>query len=322
LRNAPRVGLTLGDPGGIGPEILIKAAVRGIRGAVVTVFGSARVLRHHARRLHLTLPPGAFRTVDIDNVPRPYFGRRPEVAGPASIAYLDAAFEAYRRGEIDALVTGPINKESWHQAGCRCPGQTEFCAEQTGAKNFCMLMTGRVFRIALLSTHLSLREALRKLTPRAVMEKGRLVDSEFRRLGIGRPRIACAAVNPHAGESGAFGTEEIRVLTPALERLRGEGIAVEGPIAPEVLFRQAALNRNRWDVILAMYHDQAMIPLKLIDFRHGTNVTLGLPLIRTSPDHGTAFDIVGKGVADPSSLVCAIRLASDWTKKRWKSKRN
>ncbi len=309
----PKLGITLGDPGGIGPEVLLKALQK-TSGRYI-VFGSMKVLRHHSSRLKIPLDSSRLEVVDIDNVPRPYFGPAPETAGRASIDYLETAFEYFRRGRVNAIVTGPIHKESWHASGFHYPGQTEYCAKKTGTSDFCMLMAGKKFKIALLSTHLSLRDAMRQVKRKKIADKIRLIHREFVKLGCSHPRIGCAALNPHAGEKGAFGAEEINDIEPALKELREEGIEVEGPIAPEVIFRVAA-TRASWDVILAMYHDQAMIPLKLLEFESSANVTLGLPLIRTSPDHGTAFDIAGKGVADPGSMIYAMRLASDWTNRR------
>ena len=223
-----------------------------------------------------------------------------------------------REGQIDSLVTGPIQKESWHRAGYPYAGQTEYCAAQAGVADYCMLMAGSHFRIGLLSTHLSLTDALRQIRRDLIVEKVRLIDREFRKLGFLHPRIACTALNPHAGENGAFGSEEQKEIEPAILELRESGILVDGPIAPEVVFRVAA-SQDKWDVILSMFHDQAMIPLKLLDFENSANVTLGLPFIRTSPDHGTAFDIAGKGIANPGSMMYAIDLAADWTRKRWEA---
>jgi len=316
LPASPRIGITIGDPGGIGSEVLLKV-LRQTRAKFI-LFGSARVLLDHSRKLKIPFDRSRFEIVDIDNVPKPFFGARPEISGKASLEYVDRAFQAYEEGKIDGIVTGPIHKESWHTAGFLYPGQTEYCAEKTGTTDFCMLMAGKRFRIALLSTHISLNDSLRKVKQSAILQKLRLLNREFRRLGFDTPRIGCAALNPHAGEKGAFGKEEIDQIGPALEQAAKEGILVEGPIAPEVIFRVAA-NAKKWDVILAMYHDQAMIPLKLLDFENSANVTLGLPLIRTSPDHGTAFDIAGRGVANPGSMKYAIRLASDWTRKRMKN---
>jgi 4-hydroxythreonine-4-phosphate dehydrogenase len=313
LQLHPRIGITLGDPGGIGPEILLKALQK--TSGRYTIFGSLRVLLHHAKHLKLPFDPSDLDIVDIDNVPRPYFGPAPEISGQASIDYLNEAFKHFRRGSIDAIVTGPIHKESWHKSGYDYPGQTEYCAHETGTTDYCMLMAGKKFRIALLSTHVSLKDALREVRHKKIVKKIKLIYREFVQLGVTNPRIACAAVNPHAGEKGAFGQEEMNEIEPALKEVRRGGIPVEGPIAPEVVFRMA-VTKSSWDVILAMYHDQAMIPLKLLEFENSANVTLGLPLIRTSPDHGTAFDIAGRGIAHPGSMIFAMRLAADWTKRR------
>jgi 4-phospho-D-threonate 3-dehydrogenase / 4-phospho-D-erythronate 3-dehydrogenase len=274
------------------------------------IFGSAKVLSYHSK--HLKIPPPGKRAqiIDIDNISKPYFGPSPQQSGKASVEYLERAFEFYRDGKIDSLVTGPIQKESWHVAGYKYPGQTEYCAEKTGSKKYCMLMAGETFRIALLSTHLPLQQALNKVRTENILEQLRLLDSEFRKFGYKLPKIGVAAVNPHAGEAGILGDDESRTIIPAVEQAKSEGIAVEGPIAPEVIFRVAA-RKKPWDVILAMYHDQAMIPLKLVDFERSANITLGLPLIRTSPDHGTAFDIAGKGKAEAGSMVYAIKIARE-----------
>jgi 4-hydroxythreonine-4-phosphate dehydrogenase len=278
------------------------------------IFGSARVLRFHSTKLGIPFSEKKFQIVDIDNIPKPYFGPMPEVSGPASIEYLERAFAEFKAGKITSLVTGPIQKESWHKTGFKYPGQTEFCAEKTGSENFCMLMAGKTFRIALLSTHLPLSDALQEIKTDNILRSLRLLNSEFKKFGVKKPKIGVAALNPHAGEAGILGRQETEIITPALKLAASEGILVEGPIAPEVIFRIAA-HQKKWDVILAMYHDQAMIPLKLLDFEQSANVTLGLPLIRTSPDHGTAFDIAGKDKANPGSMVYAIKLAVDWTKK-------
>jgi 4-phospho-D-threonate 3-dehydrogenase / 4-phospho-D-erythronate 3-dehydrogenase len=314
----PKIGITLGDPGGIGPEVLLKSLQK-TSGRYI-IFGSSRVLFHHSQRLNIPFDLSRVELVDIDNIPVPYFGASPEISGPASMDYLESAFEAFERGVVNAIVTGPIHKESWHVSGFAYPGQTEYCAEKTGQTRFCMLMAGKKFRIALLSTHLSLQDALYQVQQEKIADQIRLIHQEFVKLGYDHPRIACAALNPHAGEKGAFGLDEMRQIEPALEEVRKEGILAEGPVAPEVVFRVAA-TKQPWDVILAMYHDQAMIPLKLLEFENSANVTLGLPLIRTSPDHGTAFDIAGQGIANPGSMIFAMRLALEWTKRREKFKR-
>lgn len=318
MHKLPVIGITLGDPGGIGPEISLKALAQPGPECRFILFGSLAVLRRHAAQLGLPFDENVVEVVDIPLEGEPYFGADPKRGGKASVAYLEAAFARFQSGGIDGLVTGPIHKASWHECGYQYPGQTEFCAERTGSSEFFMLMAGTHFRIALLSTHHSLRDALDRVKKEEIVRMIRLVHREFQRLGWARPRIGCAALNPHAGEAGAFGKEEVAEIEPALRQLRAEGIEVDGPLAPEVVFRVAA-SEQRWDVILAMYHDQAMIPLKLLDFEQSANVTLGLPLIRTSPDHGTAFDIAGQGKANPGSMRYAIRLAVDWTLSRMRN---
>ena len=312
MHSHPVIGVTLGDPGGIGPEIILKS-LQSRSSAKIVVFGSKKVLLHHSSVLQLPFPDVDL--VDIDNVLDPYFGPRPQIAGAASIEYLERAFHFYHQGKIQAIVTCPIHKESWHLSGYHYPGQTEYCAAKTQTSEFCMLMAGKHFRIALLSTHLSLQEALALIRQAEIEKKLRLLDREFRKLGFDHPKIGCAALNPHASEAGAFGDEEMKQIIPAIEAVRKENIFVDGPIAPEVIFRVASA-QQKWVVLLALYHDQAMIPLKLIDFEHSANVTLGLPLIRTSPDHGTAFDIAGKGIAHAGSMHYAIDLAIEWTNRR------
>jgi 4-hydroxythreonine-4-phosphate dehydrogenase len=269
-------------------------------------------LSHHSRHLKIPIAAKRAQIIDIDNISKPYFGPSPQQSGKASVEYLERAFEFYREGKIDGVVTGPIQKESWHVAGYKYPGQTEFCAEKTGSKKYCMLMAGETFKIALLSTHMPLQQALKEVRTENIFDQLKLIDHEFRKFGYKNPKIGIAALNPHAGEAGILGEDEGRAIIPAIEQAQADGIDAEGPIAPEVIFRVAA-KEKRWDVILAMYHDQAMIPLKLLDFERSANVTLGLPLIRTSPDHGTAFDIAGKGKANAGSMIYAIKLAVTWT---------
>ncbi|MCI0446330.1 4-hydroxythreonine-4-phosphate dehydrogenase PdxA [bacterium] len=288
----------------------MKAFRRKLPAAHYIIFGSVKVLSYHSKHLKVPLPGKVAQIIDIDNISKPYFGPSAEQSGKASVEYLERAFEFYSESKIDALVTGPIQKESWHRAGYKFPGQTEFCAEKTGSKKYCMLMAGETFRIALLSTHLPLQEALKRISTENILAQLKLLDHEFRKFGYKTPQIGVAAVNPHAGEAGILGEDEARTIIPAIEQAQADGINAEGPIAPEVIFRVAA-RQKRWDVILAMYHDQAMIPLKLVDFERSANVTLGLPLIRTSPDHGTAFDIAGKGKANPGSMVYAIKIAAE-----------
>ena len=314
MHGSPIIGVTLGDPGSIGPEVLLKALSAESHPERYLIFGSKRTLRDHAEKLAIGLPFDRIAIEDIDNVSAPYFGPRPKESARASMAYLERAFEFLQQGRINGLVTGPIQKESWHLCGYNYPGQTEYCASKANVSDFCMVMAAETLRIAVLSTHMSLQDALRFVRRDNIAQKLRLIHRELKRLGFHQPKIACAALNPHSGEAGAFGTEESIEIAPAIATLQQEGIIVDGPIAPEAIFRQAAAT-GKWDIILAMYHDQAMIPIKLLHFDKCANVTLGLPFVRTSPDHGTAFDIAGKGSADPGSMIYAMELAWDWTLK-------
>jgi 4-hydroxythreonine-4-phosphate dehydrogenase len=208
------------------------------------------------------------------------------------------------------VVTGPVSKDALQNFGFPFPGQTEYFAHQFGVADFGMLLTGQHLAVGLATIHEPLASVPRILTENRIHRIGILTADFLIRRGIGRPRIAVAGLNPHAGENGAFGDEEIRVIRPAIDRLNASGTAAfTGPAVPDAVFRDAA--RGQFDAVIAMYHDQGLIPLKLLDFDNAVNVTLGLPKPRTSPDHGTAYNIAGKGLADPSSMIAAIRLACE-----------
>jgi 4-hydroxythreonine-4-phosphate dehydrogenase len=285
----PVIGITLGDAAGIGPEVAAAALASG---ELDPAWGY--------RCLGQVLP-------DV----------RPGQATPATArAAWDALEEAVRlarAGELAAVVTGPICKANMYAEGFAYPGQTEFFAARCGVDNFAMLLTGGGMTVALVSTHLPLATAIQQLsTPEIVRVGGLLADFLWRRLG--RPvRIAVAGLNPHAGEDGTLGREEIERIAPAVRQLQeihaGCGVEFAGPLPPDTVFYQAA--RGVWDAVLCMYHDQGLIPLKLHAFDAGVNVTLGLPIIRTSPDHGTAFGLAGKGQAHAGSMIAAIRLAGE-----------
>lgn len=282
-----RIGITLGDPAGIGPEI-VCAALASERlsgdGEFVIVGRSA------------DCQPGE---------------PTPETARAAGAALEDAAAAALR-GEIAAVVTGPIHKARMYEIGFKFPGQTEFFASRSGVENYAMLLTGGGLTVALVTTHVALREVAEILTKAEIVRVGLLL-AEFLTRRLGRtPRIAVAGLNPHAGESGAIGREEIEIIHPAIERLRSTSnqqtsTIVDGPFSPDTIFYRAV--QGEWDGVLCMYHDQGLIPLKLHAFHEGVNVTLGLPFPRTSPDHGTAFEIAGKGIARPDSMIAALNLA-------------
>jgi 4-hydroxythreonine-4-phosphate dehydrogenase len=311
VSQGPRLAITVGDPAGIGPEIVLKALADAERPAVpVIVYGPMESLLDRARRFGLRLPQelGA-RVVDVvadEDVP---MGRTSPAAGRvAAQATLRAAKDAME-GRVDALVTGPLNKESLHAAGYSWPGHTEMLAQAAGTPDVAMMFVGGGLRVALLTIHQSLRSVPDALTRDEVVRVVRLVHRELPRFRAEQRRIALCALNPHAGEGGLFGDEEKAVLQPAVALLRAEGIDVTGPWPADTLFVRAI--RGEFDAVVANYHDQGLIPVKLAAFGQAVNVTLGLPFVRTSVDHGTGFDIVEKGVADGGSLVLAMKAAVD-----------
>ena len=280
------IGITLGDAAGIGPEIIDAA------------LASGELERRHQYRLF---------------GPRDAAPGRPTAASSRdAIAALEEAVRLARAGDLAAVVTGPISKALVQREGFAFPGQTEFFAARTGTRNFAMCLTGGALTVALVTAHVPLREVAARLSaPEIVRVGGLLAEFVAQRLRC-RPRIAVAGLNPHAGESGALGREEIEMLAPATLLLNGEFGEVAdftGPLSPDTVFHRAVA--GEFDGVLCMYHDQGLIPLKLHAFDRGVNVTLGLPFPRTSPDHGTAFDLAGKGLARPDSMIAAIRLAGE-----------
>lgn len=274
----PRIGITLGDPAGIGPEIIDAALASGrLADAELIVIGDRS---------------GA--------TP----GRPTRQTAQAAADALEEAITKTRHDELDAVVTGPIHKAGMYEIGFQFPGQTEFFAERCGVRNFAMCLTGRNLTVALVTTHIPLAQVSSSLRTDEIVRVGALLREFLQRRGKTAPRIGVAGLNPHAGESGALGREEIDVVTPAITEL-----GFSGPYSPDTIFGRAVT--GEFDAVLCMYHDQALIPLKLHAFDEGVNVTLGLPFPRTSPDHGTAFEIAGKGIARPDSMIAAINLASE-----------
>jgi 4-hydroxythreonine-4-phosphate dehydrogenase len=310
-RPSPRLALTVGDPAGIGPEIVLRALASEDRPAVpVIVYGPMESLLDRARRFGLRLPQelGA-RVVDVAAEEAVPLGRTSSAGGRvAAQATLRAARDALD-GRVDAIVTAPLNKESLHAAGYSWPGHTEMLAQAAGTPDVAMMFVGGGLRVALLTIHRSLRSVPDALTREEVARVVRLVHRELPRFRAEKRRIALCALNPHAGESGLFGEEERDVLQPAVAALRAEGIDITGPWPADTLFVRAI--RGEFDAVIANYHDQGLIPVKLAAFGQAVNVTLGLPFVRTSVDHGTGFDIVEKGVADGGSLVQAMKAAVD-----------
>lgn len=322
----PLLGITMGDPAGIGPEVIVKAlagtAVRRVCSPLV--IGSSDVMQQTVKRLKLKLTvrvvkghePMARRPSEIavlDPLERPLGAYQLGVAAPetggASVAFIREAVHLAQTGCVDGMVTGPINKEAINLAGCHYPGHTELLADLTHSQESGMMIIGGPLKIMFVTTHVAIKD-LPSLLTQAKIEKGiRLAHRAMTSLfGVKKPRIGVAALNPHAGEQGLFGDEEARVILPAARAAQANGILASDPMPADTLFGKAA--RGDYDAIVALYHDQGLIPLKMVAFGSCVNLTVGLPIIRTSVDHGTAFDIVGKGIADPGSLIEAVKLAA------------
>ncbi len=279
----PVIGYTLGDQAGIGPEIMRAAQ------------------QHLAAENAIFKPMGP----EIEATP----GQPTIETAQAALEQLEAAAAALKEGRIDAIVTAPVCKENLHRIGFRFPGQTEFFADRLGVQNFAMCLTGKSLTVALATIHTALRDVPGILTTAELVRIGTLLAEFVKKKGISTPRIAVAGLNPHNGENGAFGDEEQRIIAPAVFQLQQAlpWAQFAGPCVPDCVYRDAAT--GLFDAVLAPYHDQALIPLKLLDFDTAVNVTLGLPRYRTSPDHGTAFNIAGKGIASTSSTISAFQLA-------------
>ncbi len=285
----PRIGITLGDCAGIGPEIVERA------------LKSDRLVKSAEYKI-------------IGRYPECSLGKPTADTSRAAAAALEEAVTLARRGELDAIVTGPVHKARMYQVGFRFPGQTEFFAERCGVKNFAMCLTGGKLTVALVTAHIPLRKVPRALKQSEIERVAVLLADFLQPRTKNAPRIAVAGLNPHAGESGKLGREEIEIIAPAVEELNRSPIADHrslfiGPISPDTVFHRAI--EGEFDAVLCMYHDQGLIPLKLHAFHAGVNVTLGLPFPRTSPDHGTAFEIAGKGIARADSIIAAINLATE-----------
>src|SRR5205814_5231104 len=281
-----RIGITLGDCAGIGPEIVDFALKSGC------------------------LPDSGEYKV-VGKYPDCSLGEPRFETARAAAAALEEAITLTRRGELDAIVTGPVHKARMYEVGFKFPGQTEFFADRCGVKNYAMCLTGGKITLALVTAHIPLRKVARALKQSEIVRVGLLLAEFLRARSKSKPRIAVAGLNPHAGESGKLGREEIEIIAPAItvlkSEIRNQKSEITGPHSPDTVFHRAI--EGEFDAVLCMYHDQGLIPLKLYAFHEGVNVTLGLPFARTSPDHGTAFEIAGKGMARPDSMIAAINLA-------------
>jgi len=303
----PTLVISAGDPAGIGPEVTVKALaqpeVRELADLVVA--GDPAQLAAVARSLGLPVPERVEPAGDAGAVEP---GRVSAAGGEAAVAAVKRAVELVRSGDASALVTGPINKEALRAAGYPWPGHTEMLADLCAVAEVRMLLVGERLRVCHVTTHRSLRSAIEAATRARVLETIRMTATGGRRLGFETPRIGVAGLNPHAGEGGLFGDEELREIAPAVADAQAEGIDVSGPWPADTLFWRAA--NGEFDFVVAMYHDQGHVPVKLAGFDEGVNVTLGLPFLRTSVDHGTAFDIAGRGIARWQSMAAAIRVAA------------
>ncbi len=312
------IGITAGDPNGIGPEVALKAALQPqpanrrlvlIGHRSVWERAAAQIGRHLPPEIPDLEPPLPRRaTWDPDMAPPPAYrpGQVRADAARAAYAYILSAAAAAQNRRLDAIVTAPISKEAFHLAGIREPGHTELLARLTGTRRFAMMLFGDRIRVVLATRHLPLRKVADALTPDAIVEAVEMLARALPWMGFRRARIGVCGLNPHAGDGGALGDEEKNIIAPALVRCRRRGWNVAGPIPADAIFHQHLA--GTFDAVVAMYHDQGLGPMKMLSFESGVNLTLGLPIIRTSPDHGTAFDLAGKNKADPAST----RAALDW----------
>jgi 4-hydroxythreonine-4-phosphate dehydrogenase len=311
----------MGDPAGVGPEVVAKVLAERPRARAV-VIGDQAVMRRAIALLELPLEvnvvarpgdaafePDAIDVVAASELPGDLpFGAVDARAGDAAYRYVRRAVELALSDEVHAIATAPLNKEAMHRAGHRYPGHTELLAELCGVRDYAMMLVSQDLRVVHVSTHVSLKEAIERVTPERELTVIRLAHRTLRELGFDRPRVAVAGLNPHAGENGLFGTEDRERIAPAVSAAQDDGIDASGPWPPDTVFMLA--RRGRFDVVVVQYHDQGHIPIKLLGFDTGVNVTVGLPFFRTSVDHGTAFDIAGTGEADAASMKEAVELAA------------
>lgn len=337
-----KIAITMGDPAGVGPEICVKALSKAqvYEACVPIVVGDRAAIEDAIRFCNLPLrvreinspeeASGEFGTVDLINLnllkdKSWEYKKNSALGGKVSYQYITKAISYAKERRVKAVVTAPISKESLHLAGYPYSGHTEIFAEQTGTKDFAMLLASKTLHVIHVSTHVSLREACERATKDRVLKVIRLADEGMRQLGYKNPRIAVAGLNPHCSENGLFGEEEIKEIIPAVEEAKAQGLNVEGPVSPDIVFVKC--QAGEYDIVVAMYHDQGHIPLKLSGFKYdvhtnkyesvsGINCTIGLPIVRTSVDHGTAFGKAGEGRANEESMVDAILAGVQMAKHR------
>ncbi len=326
----PFIGVSMGDPAGIGPEVVLKAALQRSDAYRLVVLGDVNCLQETAQHLHLpiTVVPWRFEEpypTSAEVVPvlelshlAPHErqpGRPAPAGGEASYLYVESGAQLALQGIIHGLVTAPISKAMWHAAGRAYPGHTELLADLTHTPEVRMMLVGSQLRVILVTTHIALARVPTVLSSERIFRTIMMAAEHLRRFhGLPQPGLAVAGLNPHAGETGAFGDEEERIIVPAVRQAQAQGLASEGPFPADTVFVRAV--HGEFDGVICLYHDQGLIPLKLLSWEDGVNVTIGLPIVRTSPDHGTAFDIAGQGKADPRSLQAAIALAVTMSQQR------
>jgi len=321
----PIIAITMGDAAGIGPEIIVKtlSSQEIYQLCCPLVIGDGDVMAEMLKLGDLPIELnrisqieearfalGTIDLLDLNNIQLASLklGEINPESARAAVEYLKRGVALAKRGQIDALTTAPINKQALHRAGLYYNGHTQLLAKLTNTRLYAMMLIGGGLRVVLATTHIPLKRVSSSLTSERIFESIKLAWDNMKYLQIHRPRIGVAGLNPHRGEGGLFGKEEETLIRPAIETARGRGIDVAGPLSPDTVFHQAV--EGRFDVVVAMYHDQGLIPVKLLAFDKGVNITLGLPIVRTSPDHGTGFDIAGKGQASPGSLMEAMKLAA------------
>jgi 4-hydroxythreonine-4-phosphate dehydrogenase len=321
-----KLGLTMGDPNGIGPEVLLRALtqLQPFDGWEPLIFGDLEVLESMAAQLGSSLrlqavlaadTPVAAGAIPVRNLAVSKdrcweLGRCDPWGGESAFRFVHEAIVAANQGKIAAIVTGPLAKAALQAAGHDFPGHTEMLAHYTNTPRSVMMLVVDQLRAVMATLHLSLREAIDTLTPELLVDTMRITDQALRRMGVSEPRLGIPGLNPHAGENGLFGSEEQEIILPAIAQARQQGIQCSMPISPDAIFLQH--QQGRFDAVIALYHDQALIPLKLIGFDRAVNVTLGLPIIRTSVDHGTAFDLAPQLNANPGSMLAAIAMAQQF----------
>ncbi|WP_181348048.1 4-hydroxythreonine-4-phosphate dehydrogenase PdxA [Thalassobacillus sp. CUG 92003] len=330
MSRKPIIGITMGDGAGVGPEIIVKSLNDEVFDqAIPLVIGDQKRLETAAEMLSSDLAlkkvgveddfnpsDGDVLCLDLDLLPDELpFGEVSKEAGHAAFAYLKTAIELANKGKIDAICTAPLNKEALHKGGHHYPGHTEILAELTQTRDFAMMLSSPKLKVIHVTTHIGLRDAIDRIEPNRVYDVVKMAHDTLSQSGIKQPKIAVCGINPHAGENGLFGYgEEEEKVIPGVERAQGQGIDVIGPLPADTLFFRAV--RGDFDIVVAMYHDQGHGPIKVLGLDAGVNITVGLPIIRTSVDHGTAFDIAGQGIADEKSMLEAIRQAIELAPKR------